>query len=101
MIAEQVERERLEKQKANAANQHTEPALAQLIAPTQTKTEKETATKAAALFQTNRTYINQASKLKQTAPETFAKVRSGQTTMTQATPASGHASRLKPTTCWR
>jgi hypothetical protein len=53
VIAEQVENERIEKQKANAANQHSEPALAQKIVPTQTKSERETATKAAELFNTN------------------------------------------------
>ena len=53
VIAEQVENERIEKQKANAVNQHSEPALAQKIVPTQTKSERETATKAAELFNTN------------------------------------------------
>ena len=53
-IAEQVEKDRIEKQKANAVNQHREPALAQKIVPTQTKSERETATKAAEMFNTNR-----------------------------------------------
>lgn len=63
-----------------------EKQTAQLIAPSvsPTKDERETRSKTAALFNSNRTYVNQAAKLKDAAPEKFEKVRSGQTTMTQA-----------------
>ncbi len=108
MIAEQVERERRRKitESKLAVTELHEHAkemkqTVQLIEQSADPMATRTVAKAAALFQTNRTYVNQASKLKQTAPETFAKVRSGQITMTQATPANGHASRLKLMTCWR
>jgi hypothetical protein len=96
VIAEEVERERIEKQKANAVNQHSELALAQKIVPTQTKSERETATKAAELFNTNRTYINQAVKMKSTAPEVFEKVKAGKMTMQDA----NKAVRAIPTDPW-
>jgi hypothetical protein len=96
VIAEQVENERIEKQKANAVNQHSEPALAQKIVPTQTKSERETATKAAELFNTNRTYVNQAVKMKAAAPEVFEKVKAGKMTMQDA----NKAVRAIPTDPW-
>lgn len=85
VIREQVEGKKLAKQKANAANQHTESALAQKIVPTQNKGEKETAHKTAELFNTNRTYVNQAAKIKQAAPDVFEKVKAGRMTMQDAT----------------
>ena len=96
VIAEQVEKDRIEKQKANAVNQHSEPALAQKIVPTQTKSERETATKAAELFNTNRTYVNQAVKMKSAAPEVFEKVKAGKMTMQDA----NKAVRAIPTDPW-
>jgi hypothetical protein len=41
------------------------------------RNESRTATKAAELFNTNRTYINQAAKVKAEAPEAFEKVKAG------------------------
>lgn len=96
VIAEQVEKDRIEKQKANAVNQHSEPALAQKIVPTQTKSERETATKAAEMFNTNRTYVNQAVKMKTAAPEVFEKVKAGKMTMQDA----AKAVRAIPTDPW-
>ena len=43
-----------------------------------------TDTKAAELFGTNRTYINQAAKLRNEAPEVFEKLKAGKTTMQEA-----------------
>jgi hypothetical protein len=63
-IAEAVEAERLAKQKANAANQYQEPSHNKLCQGTNepaNKTVRETAHKAAELFNTNRTYVNEAS----------------------------------------
>lgn len=54
---------------------------AQLIAPV--KDERSTAHKAAEVFNTNRTYINEAAKLKQERPDAFEKVKAGQATITQ------------------
>lgn len=48
------------------------------------KEEKKTAHKAAELFGTNRTYINQAAKLRVEAPEVFEKLKAGKTTMQEA-----------------
>lgn len=47
----------------------------------------KTATKAAALFNTNRTYVNQAVKMKEKAPEVFEKVKAGKMTMQDANKA--------------
>jgi hypothetical protein len=43
--------------------------------------KNSTPTKAAELFNTNRTYVNQAVKMKQTAPEVFERVKAGTMTM--------------------
>lgn len=45
------------------------------------RSERETATKAAELFNTNRTYVNQAVKMKEVAPEVFEKVKAGKMTI--------------------
>jgi hypothetical protein len=82
-IAEQVERERREKQKANAVNQHSEASDKKLSQPS-THHETATATKAAELFNTNRTYVNQAAKVKSEAPEAFEKVKAGKMTLQDA-----------------
>ena len=82
VIAEQVEREAERKRIENAANQH-KPADKKLSAPKPEHSEK-TATKAAELFNTNRTYVNQAVKMKTAAPEVFEKVKAGQMTMQDA-----------------
>jgi len=49
--------------------------------------ERRTDAKAAELFNTNRTYVNQAAKIKQAAPEVFEKVKSGKMTMQDAAKA--------------
>jgi len=46
--------------------------------------DNKTATKAAELFNTNRTYINQAAKVKAAAPEAFEKVKAGKMTLQDA-----------------
>ena len=46
--------------------------------------EDKTATKAAELFNTNRTYVNQAAKVKSEAPEAFEKVKAGKMTLQDA-----------------
>jgi hypothetical protein len=48
---------------------------------------RKTATKAAELFNTNRTYVNQAVKMKEKAPEVFEKVKAGTMTMQDANKA--------------
>jgi RNase H-fold protein (predicted Holliday junction resolvase) len=52
-IAEAVEKDRREKQKANAVNQHQEALGKKLPQPSAIKDEQKTATKAAEMFNTN------------------------------------------------
>ncbi len=94
-IAKAVERERKEKQKANAANQHTPPSGKKLPEPKKPD-ESKAATKAAELFNTNRTYVNQAAKIKAQAPEVFEKVKAGKMTMQDAS----RVVRALPTEPW-
>jgi len=122
-IAAEVEKERLEKQKANAANQHAEPSgkdfpeatkphaneaedIVQAITAEVEKERREkisearktetgqifvqsphandTATKLAETFPTNRTYINAAAKIIETAPDIAERVKAGTMTMQDA-----------------
>jgi hypothetical protein len=82
-IAREAEEERKRKQKENAANQHTEPSGKKLPQPSNPDANK-TATKAAELFNTNRTYVSQAVKMKEKAPDVFEKVKAGKMTMQDA-----------------
>ena len=95
VIREQVERERIEKQKANAANQHQEPSVKKLTEPKDDNSSRAQA-KAAELFNTNRTYVNQAVTMKTAAPEVFEKVKAGKMTMQDA----NKAVRAIPTDPW-
>lgn len=96
VIRDQVERERIEKQKANAANQHQEALGKKLPQPSTPKDDQKTATKAAELFNTNRTYVNQAVKMKEQAPDVFEQVKAGKMTMQDA----NKAVRAIPTDPW-
>lgn len=62
----------------------------------QTKDQRTTSHKAAELFNTNRTYVNQAARIKQAAPEVFEKVKAGKMTMQDA----ARAVRAIPTEPW-
>jgi hypothetical protein len=79
VIAEQVERVRRHRQ--SEAQKLSDKKLSDT--PKQEHAEK-TATKAAELFNTNRTYVNQAVKMKTAAPEVFEKVKAGTMTMQDA-----------------
>ena len=70
-------------------------SVTQKFAP-QTKDQRTTSHKAAELFNTNRTYVNQAAKIKQAAPEVFEKVKAGKMTMQDA----ARAVRAIPTEPW-
>lgn len=89
-IAEDVERERREKQ----AKTQAEPMQQKIVA--QPLNRNVTDTKAAELFNTNRTYVNQAAKMKEKAPEVFEKVKAGHMTMQDA----NKAVRAIPTDPW-
>jgi len=56
----------------------------------------KTATKTADLFNTNRTYVNQAARIKQAAPDVFEKVKAGKMTMQDA----ARAVKAIPTEPW-
>ena len=90
-IAEQVE-----KDKAKRVSESRQGEVRQKIAEPQKPDEQKTATKAAEIFQTNRTYINQATKIKKASPEVFAKVKAGTMTMQDA----NKAVRAIPTSPW-
>jgi hypothetical protein len=81
-IREQVEKERREKQSQTQAKE----AISQKI-DSQPKNDQKTAHKAAELFNTNRTYVSQAVKMKEKAPEVFEKVKAGKMTMQDANKA--------------
>lgn len=57
---------------------------------------RKTAHEAAELFNTNRTYVNQAAKIKAAAPDVFEKVKAGQMTMQDA----NRVVRAIPTNPW-
>jgi ParB-like chromosome segregation protein Spo0J len=92
VIAEQVEKERREKQAATQSEQ-AEPMQQKIVAQAN---RNVTDTKAAEMFNTNRTYVNQAVKMKSAAPEVFEKVKAGKMTMQDA----NKAVRAIPTDPW-
>jgi N6-adenosine-specific RNA methylase IME4 len=97
VIAERVEKERREKQSAKQSNPRLDPA-ANVTSQVEQNHERylsdkklsdshhanTTPTKAAELFNTNRTYVNQAVKAKKENPEIFEKVKAGEINWTQA-----------------
>jgi hypothetical protein len=102
VIAEQVEKDRREKQaEAQRRVNETPKAFERELIPTppmepvgqkivrQPTNEHatKTTTKAAEIFNTNRTYVNQAVKMKEKAPEVFEKVKAGKMTMQDANKA--------------
>lgn len=103
VIRESVERERRESQAlTRAANKeswvkvpHEETPLSMcekklsdnFLSNKPSEHADKTATKAAELFNTNRTYVNQAVKMKEAAPEVFEKVKAGKMTMQDANKA--------------
>ena len=76
-----VIREQVEREKAQRVSEARQGEVRQKIAEPQKPDDQKTATKAAELFNTNRTYINQAVKMKTAAPEVFEKVKAGTMTM--------------------
>ena len=88
-IAEQVEKE-----KAKRVSESRQGEVTQKIE--QPANHRTVDAKAAEIFQTNRTYINQATKIKKASPEVFAKVKAGTMTMQDA----NKAVRAIPTSPW-
>ena len=92
-ISEQVEKNRRQRQaETQSITKTTRPksdeAMVQKIEPQPKKDNaKLTASKIAEPFNTNRTYVSQAAKIKDVAPEVFEKVKAGKMTMQDATRA--------------
>lgn len=86
----------VERQRRDSISTARSAETTQKIVPSQ-KPKNETAHKAAELFNTNRTYVNQANTLKKTAPETFEKLKAGKISMQDAQ----REVRKKPTDDWR
>lgn len=79
-----VEAERRKKQ-AETQSETMKKPITQLVAPQvpSKKAENETRQKAAEVFNTNRTYISEAAKLKEEKPEVFEQVKRGEKTITE------------------
>jgi N6-adenosine-specific RNA methylase IME4 len=84
-IGKSVEEEKLKKQQENAANQFTrsEPLDNKLSQGKPLAHKNDTTQKVAEIFNTNRTYVNDAAKLKATDPAKFEQIRSGEKTLTE------------------
>jgi N6-adenosine-specific RNA methylase IME4 len=83
-IRQAVEAERRKKQAETQSETKKDGAMVQLIVPQAKDTSKLAHTKIAQTFNTNRTYVNEAAKLRETKPEVFAQVKSGEKTITEA-----------------
>lgn len=94
-IRDAVERERRERQ-AETRKKSEHLSDNKLSDKPKDHHEAATAHKVAAAFNTNRTYVNQAAKMKQAAPEVFEKVKAGKMTMQDA----NKAVRAIPTNPW-
>lgn len=81
-IREATEKVKKEKQIANASNQYTEGLGKKL--PEANYDENKVATKLAEVFNTNRTYVNEAARIKESNPERFQQLKSGEKTMSEA-----------------
>lgn len=82
------EREQFKEASTRGFDENHSRQSGQKIVPTVSgRVEDKTATKAAKLFNTNRTYVNQAAKLKAEAPEVFEQVKAGKMRMTDAAKA--------------
>lgn len=84
-IRKQVEKQRRAKQAETQTKK--ENPITQKIVEQVPRSQKEAAHKTAELFNTNRTYVNQASKLKEQAPEVFEAVKAGTMRMTDGSKA--------------
>lgn len=88
-IRKEVEKQRRAKQaETQEKTKKEKEAMVQKIVPQTSKdTSKLASHKTAELFNTNRTYVNQATKLKEQAPEVFEAVKAGTMRMTDGSKA--------------
>lgn len=89
VIRKEVEKQRRAKQaETQEKTKKEKEAMVQKIVPQTPKdTSKLASHKTAELFNTNRTYVNQANKLKEQAPEVFEAVKAGTMRMTDGSKA--------------
>jgi N6-adenosine-specific RNA methylase IME4 len=83
-IRQAVEVERRKKQAESLHQTHEAGMFGAINCPKQSNEENKARTKIAETFNTNRTYVNEAAKLKTERPEVFAQVKSGEKTITEA-----------------
>jgi hypothetical protein len=86
-IRAKVEEDRRKKQAATQAKKEPKPVVQKIVPQATKDTSKLADQKTAELFNTNRTYVNRAAKLKAEAPEVFAQVKAGTMRMTDAAKA--------------
>jgi hypothetical protein len=82
-IKKKVEDERREKQIKNASNQYLEPSD-NLLSEGSNEHETTAATQIASLFNTNRTYVNEAASIKVNDPDLFQEIKNGKKNITKA-----------------
>lgn len=82
-IAAAVEMAKAEKNRVAAVKQHSGGCDNKLTDPEPTKKPERVTQKAAEIFNTNRTYISEAQKLKEEKPEVFEQVKRGEKTITE------------------
>jgi len=82
-IKKKVEEERREKQIKNASNQYVEPSD-NLLSEGSNEHETKAATQLASLFNTNRTYVNEAANIKVNDPDLFEEIKNGKKNITKA-----------------
>jgi len=82
-IAEAVEAAKAEKNRLAAIQQHSGGCDNKLTDPQPTRQPERVTQKAAEVFNTNRTYISEAAKLKEEKPEVFEQVKRGEKTITE------------------
>lgn len=80
-IRESTEKERREKQSISQSNGSI---TQKIVEQTVDRTKNETASKLAEVFNTNRTYVNEAARIKELNPERFEQLKSGEKTMSEA-----------------
>ncbi|HSH53114.1 MAG TPA: DNA modification methylase [Bacteroidales bacterium] len=82
-IADEVERQRIENIKNNVRNQYSDEGSGKKLPNPKNYDDTKTSTRVANAFNTNRTYVNESKKIKQEDPDTFEKIKSGETNFSQ------------------
>lgn len=83
VLKEQTEKERREKQAKTQSLTKSSSAIPQLIVEQPNYTQNEVCSKLAKTFNTNRSYVSEAKKLKEIEPIKFQQIKSGEKTLTE------------------